>query len=217
MANIQVVLPAALDRQEQAASPEATTLRLLESLPMIGGGFDASPSALSQIISGHPEAQNAFTPRPPSPPLDEARLDDWSLTTLSAREFARPQVSYWLRGLTPDNTPRTWLVWRADLDFAASADDAARMAETIPLRPAELAHVNTFRAGELIGKLRQRAPEAWAALLDPAGIWSGIKLGELPEKKEKLVPHAVFRHHSSPCQYWRAKGGRAGRLRPTGP
>ena len=165
-ANIQVVLPAAPGRQEQPDSPEATTLRLLQSLPMVGRHFDASPSALSQIINGHPEAQNAFAPRPPCPPLDEARLDDWSLTTLSGREFARPQVSYWLRGLTPDNTPHTWLAWRADLDFAADAADAARMAETIPLRPAELAQVNTFRAGELIGKLRQRAPEACAALLD---------------------------------------------------
>jgi CRISPR-associated endonuclease/helicase Cas3 len=183
-ANIQVVLTAALGRQEQPDSPEATTLRLLQSLPQVGGGFDSSPSALSQIINGHPEAQNAFAPRPPCPPLDEARLDDWSLTTLSGHDFDRPQVSYWLRGLTPDKTPHTWLAWRADLDFAAGADDAAQMAETIPLRPAELAQVNSFRAGDLIGKLRQRAPEAFAALLDPAGNWSGIKLGDLPDKKE---------------------------------
>ncbi len=183
-ANIQVVLPAAPSRQGQADSPEATTLRLLQSLPMVGGGFDASPSALSQIINGHPEAQDAFAPRPPCPPLDEACLDDWSLTSLSGREFARPQVSYWLRGLTPDKTPHTWLAWRTDLDFAAGADDAAQMAETIPLRPAELAQVNSFRAGDLIGKLCQRAPEACAALLDPAGNWSGIKLGDLPDKKE---------------------------------
>lgn len=178
-ANIQVVL-----RQEPPDSPEATTLRLLQSLPMAGGHFDASPSALSQIINGHPAAQDAFAPRSPCPPLDEARLDDWSLTTLSGREFARPQVSYWLRGLTPDNTPHTWLAWRTDLEYAADPDDAARMAETLPLRPAELAQVNTFRASELIGKLRQRAPEACAALLDVAGNWSGIKLGELPDKKE---------------------------------
>ncbi len=183
-ANIQVVLPSAPGRQEQPDSPEATTIRLLQSLPMAGRHFDASPSALSQIINGHPEAQNAFAPRPPCPPLDEARLDDWSLTTLSGREFARPQVSYWLRGLTPDNTPHTWLAWRADLDYAAAPDDAARMAETLPLRPAELAQVNSFRAGELIGKLRQCAPEACAALLDVAGNWSGIKLGDLPDKKE---------------------------------
>ena len=183
-ATIEVVLSAASGGHDQADSPEATTLRLLQSLPDNAAGFDASPSALSQIVNGHPDAQNAFAPRPPCPPLDEARLDDWSLTTLSGREFARPQVNYWLRGLTPDNTPHTCLAWRADLTFAADADDAARMAETIPLRPAELAQVNSFRAGELIGKLRQRAPGAWAALLDPTGSWSGIKLGDLPEKKE---------------------------------
>jgi CRISPR-associated endonuclease/helicase Cas3 len=183
-ANIQVFLRAAPGRRDQADSPEATTLRLLQSLPVAGRHLDASPSALSQIINCHPEAQKAFAPRPPCPPLDEARLDDWSLTTISGREFARPQVSYWLRGLTPDNTPHTWLAWRADLKYAADGDDAARMAEAIPLRPAELAQVVTFRASDWIWKLRQRAPEAFAALLDPAGNWSGINLGGLPEKKD---------------------------------
>jgi CRISPR-associated endonuclease/helicase Cas3 len=182
-ANIRIVLPAA-GGKEQADSPEATTLRLLQSLPLVRGGLDASPAALSQIINGHPDAQNAFAPRPPCPPLDDARLDDWSLTTLSGRDFPRAQVSYWLRGLTPDDTPHTWLAWRADLEYAATADDAAQMAQTIPLRPAELAQVNTLRAGDLIGKLRERAPEAFAALLDPAGNWSGLRLGDLREKKE---------------------------------
>ena len=183
-ANIRVVLPAKDDGKEPEESPKATTLRLLQSLPEVDGGLDACPAALSQLISSHPDSPKAFAPRPPCPPLDEARLDDWSLTTLPGRVFARPQVSYWLRGLTPDSTPHTWLAWRADLDFAEDGDDAARMAETIPLRPAELAQVTTFRAGDLIGKLRQRAPEAFAALLDPAGNWSGIQLGDLPEKKE---------------------------------
>ena len=180
---IRVVLPAPEENKEQT-SPEAATLRLLQSLPETATGFDASPTALSQIITSRFEVRNAFAPRPACPPLDEARLDDWSFTTLAGRDFARPQGGYWLRGLTPDDTPHTWLAWRADLDFATSADDAALMAETIPLRPAELAQVNTFRAGDLIGKLRQRAPEAVVALLDPAGNWSGIKLGDLPEKKE---------------------------------
>lgn len=44
--------------------------------------------------------------------------------------------------------------------------------------------MNTFRAGDLLGTLRKRAPGAWAALLDPAGNWSGIQLGQLLEKKE---------------------------------
>ena len=191
-ANIRVILPAGASDKEPAESPEATTLRLLQSLPALGDGLDASPAALSQLISSHPDSPQAFAPRPPCPPLDEARLDDWSFTTLPGREFARPQVSYWLHGLTPDDTPHTWLAWRADLDFAADADDAARMVETIPLRPAELAQVRTFRAGDLIGKLCERAPQAYAALLDPAGNWSGIKLGDLLEKKELRYRKLMF-------------------------
>jgi CRISPR-associated endonuclease/helicase Cas3 len=182
-ASIRVVLSDGGDNQ-QANSPQATTLALLQSLPKSAKGFNASPAALTKLITSHSDTHNAFAPRPPCPPLDEARLDDWSLTTLPGRDFARPQVSYWLRGLTPDDTPHTWLAWRADLEYAATADDAAQMAQTIPLRPAELAQVNTLRAGDLIGKLRERAPEAFAALLDPAGNWSGLRLGDLPEKKE---------------------------------
>jgi CRISPR-associated endonuclease/helicase Cas3 len=183
-ANVQVILPAAFGERQEADSPEAATLRLLQSLPGTRGRFDASPAALSQIISRHPDAPSAFAPRPPCPPLDEARLDDWSFTSLWASDFPRPQVSYWLRGLTPDDSPHTWLAWRADLDSASDAEDARRMAETLPLRPAELAQVVTYRAGELIAKLRERAPDAFAAVLDPAGKWSGIRLGDLPEKKE---------------------------------
>jgi len=179
-AKICVVLSNALPLDDS----QAATLRLLQSLHKTTDGLDASPLALTQLITSHPDAPSAFAPRPPCPPLDEARLDDWSLTTLSGDEFARPQVSYWLRGLTPDDRPHTWLAWRADLDYAATAEDASQMAQVIPLRPSELAQVNTVRAGELVGKLCERAPAAFAALLDLAGTWSGIKLGDLPKKKE---------------------------------
>jgi hypothetical protein len=119
---------------EQTSSSEAATLRVLQSLPETAAGFDAASGALSQIFTSHPEACIAFAPRPPCAPLDEARLDDWSLTTLAGHDFPRPQVGYWLRGLTPDDTPRTCLAWRADLEFATSEDDASQMAETIPHR-----------------------------------------------------------------------------------
>ena len=186
-ASIHVVLSDGGEKQ-QPNGPQATTLALLQSLPETTAGFDASPAALTQLVTSHPDVCSAFAPRPPCPPLDEARLDDWSLTPFPGRDFARPQVSYWLRGLTPDDTPHTWLAWRADLQYAANADDAAQMAQTIPLRPAELAQVNTFRPGgaaDVIGRLRERAPEAFAALLDPAGNWSARRLGDFSEKKEE--------------------------------
>jgi len=183
-----------LDLEKTLSTRQLATFRMLVRLPKLSvpreagrpPARSAAPADLAKAM-GHARTKEAFSPPPPCPPLDEARLDDWSLTTLPSREFARPQVCYWLRGLTPDDAPHTWLAWRADLEFAANADDAAQMAETLPLRPAELAQVNTFRAGgagDLLGTLRKRAPEAWAALLDAAGNWSGIQLGNLLEKKE---------------------------------
>jgi CRISPR-associated endonuclease/helicase Cas3 len=156
---------------------------------------NVSPAALAGLQNSAKSIQTACTPAPPCPPMDESRLDDWALTTLNGREFARPQVSYWLRGLTPDETPHTWLAWRADLGFAADPDDAAGMAETIPLAPAELVQVRTFRANDLIRKLRDRRPDAPVAMLTPAGDWTGLRLRDLPEKADerfRALSHATL-------------------------
>lgn len=164
------------------------TRRVLRSLPRMDGAFDASTASLSALLSSPASSRlvaAAFSPAPPSPPLDEARLDDWAFTTLKAQEFPRPQVSYWLRGLTPDDTPQTWLAWRADLAFATAPEEAARMAEAIPLAPAEIAQVRTHRAVDLLGKLRKRHPNAIVALLSPVGEWTGLRLTDLPEKNDE--------------------------------
>ena len=134
----------------------------LERLPIFGNaasdGLNASPEALSALCR-EPGATEAYSPNSPPPPLDPARLDDWALTSLRQSDFPRPQVSYWLRGITPDETVTTQLAWRRDLDFAASPDDVVAMAQAIPLAPAEIAQVATPRAAKLLVDLAKAHPE----------------------------------------------------------
>jgi CRISPR-associated endonuclease/helicase Cas3 len=168
---------------------------------------DASPAQLHTLTKHPQRLQQAFSPVPPCPPLDEPRLDDWSLTSLNGREFPRPQVGYWLRGITPDDSPHTWLAWRADLDFAAGPDDAARMAATLPLAPAELAQVRTHRAAALLEKLRKRCPDACIAVLSPGGDWTGRLLRDLPEKDNDLARELVSATVILPAHVGGLKGG----------
>lgn len=160
------------------------TYHVLHQLPPNNGGIDVSPAKLRPPFISQGAAQRAFTPASPPPPLDVARLDDWSMTALSPKEFPRPQVSYWLRGITPDSSAETWLAWREDLQFAADAADASEMAQAIPLQVAELIRVSTLRAADFLGKLRKRIPTALLACLTSGGEWRGIQAGDVPEKAD---------------------------------
>ena len=184
--------------------------RLLRHLPRVDDAFDASPASMAKLIASLSSSRllaAAWSPVPPCPPLDESRLDDWSLTSLNGRDFPRPQVGYWLRGITPDDTPHTWLAWRADLEFAAGADDAARMADTLPLAPAELAQVRTHRAADLLGKLRKRCPHAHIAVLSPGGDWTGLLLRDLPNNANDLFRELVSATVVLPAHVGGLKGG----------
>lgn len=159
-------------------------LRLTELAP-VTSGYSASPAELSELCRAD-GATDAYSPSSPPPPLDDARLDDWAFTSLRAAEYARPQVSYWLRGLTPDDTVATTLVWREDIGLAVDEDSAATMAQMIPLASAEKAQVASYRAAELLAKAAEAHPEAIAALLTSSGEWQGIYLRDLPEKSEEI-------------------------------
>ena len=187
----------------------AVTHRLLQELPKLAGADDqessdaylASPEALGVILKG-PDARLAFAPTSNPPPLDPARLDDWSLTSLGQDEFSRPQVSYWLRGVTPDEEQAvTQIVWREELRYARDGEDAADLAETCPPRPREILQVPTYRAVNwLLARVRKhlgaRRQEAdphqgtLAAIRTTAGVWKGRSLEDFQEKdlfKDDLV------------------------------
>lgn len=166
----------------------AESHRLLTDLPPPPDDYGhlASPEELGKILK-RSDAGAAFTPSSSPPPLDRARLDDWSLTTLSQDEFARPQVSYWLRGITPGNGQVvTQLVWREELCHARDAADAADLAETCPPLPREIVQVPTYRAANWLAARLKKKPGGFAALRTAAGEWKKRDLSEDFEDKDRF-------------------------------
>jgi len=198
-ANIHVLLaiePTATAPEQIAEldPPEATVL-VLKSLPIQGDGFDASPAALRALDLATPLAQQALSREPVAPPLDCARLDDWSLTSLSPDHFPRPKVCYWLRGVTQDDSMTTSLVWRADLNYATSPDDAAAMVEVIPVASREVAQAATFRVAELLATLAETHPDMPLAVRSASGETNGESMQAFADPKKvlgKLASATVF-------------------------
>ena len=97
-ANIHLVLSSEVtaptgDKITDIAPADASVL-MLRQLPASKDTFNASPAALRALDLTSALARRVFSRPPVSPPLDETRLDDWSLTSLRLDEFPRPKVSY---------------------------------------------------------------------------------------------------------------------------
>ena len=87
------------------------------------GRRDASPSAIGELRSAHPEIINAATtPQPLHPKLTRPLLDAWSMTSLKRHE-GRPEVSPWLRGWEEDQEPQTQVAWRKHLPYQRRGHD----------------------------------------------------------------------------------------------
>jgi CRISPR-associated endonuclease/helicase Cas3 len=190
--DINVVLSGSMRSFLKNSAPVVrATFVALSRLRKIGPNQrDVSPRALMNL-QRHVVNQ-AFTPAPPSPPLDESRVDDWAMTSLSAEGYQRPQVSYWLRGVVADDTMTTGFCWRSDLAYASTPDDAKAMARAIPASPREVAQVNTLARGkDLVRKIAEHHGQAWAVILSSAGTWQACRLTELAED-EDLVSQLAF-------------------------
>lgn len=163
-----------LERMERA---KFYTWRVLNRKADTDGRIDCSPAAL-RVLSRDPRAW----PVPPvRPPLDSARLDDWSMTSFRQNEFRRPLVAYWLRGVLADQTSQTTLCWRAELDHAASAAQAADMARLIPVAPGERAVVATYRAEIAIREIAKHSPDRFIVLIDQAEEYRPFTMREFNE------------------------------------
>ncbi len=95
---------------------------LLEALPEIEDGHDASPRAIHDLKQqAEPDLravmEQATTPVPLRPALTRALLDAWSMTSLKMHA-GRPEVAPWLRGWV-DDKPQTVVLWRAHLPIPA--------------------------------------------------------------------------------------------------
>jgi CRISPR-associated endonuclease/helicase Cas3 len=97
---VTIVFNDDLSLQTEQAIETLKTLRQSEN----GNSLNASPLALRQIKF---DESLCYPPKPVCPPLDSARIDDWSMTSLKQNEFPRSLVSYWLRGVTKNTVPET--------------------------------------------------------------------------------------------------------------
>lgn len=158
------------------------------------GKVNASPRALRGLLTAN---QNALPDEPVRPPLDQARLDDWALTSLKQKEYARPLVQYWLRGVIDDAQAQTTFVWRAELecfDVMNQPEGIAEMVTTIPVQPQERAVMATFRAEKLLAELAKKHPQQLCVIIDAGGETEAFSLASFLEDKTKkwLFDHLAF-------------------------
>lgn len=193
---ITVVHDDPLAHQSEQAKATLETLKRLD----VGEGLNASPLALRAIEF----AENCYPPKPICPPLDSARLDDWSMTSLKQNEFRRPIVSYWLRGLSENTTPETSLCWRADLSLANSDRRKIATVKTVRVKSRECARESTGRAMKTILAITQEFPAERAVVISGSNeyeVYSFAELAALNEKNEgELFRKLTFATVVLPCE-----------------
>ncbi len=123
--------PEAPTDKEKRQAVSFRSLAVLEELPVVENGRDASPSALRdlKLRADTDEAlrkkiEEATTPEPLRPALTRALVDAWSMTSLE-QHTGRPQVAPWLRGWAEEDS-QTTVIWRTHLPVREGAADWPR-------------------------------------------------------------------------------------------
>lgn len=170
------------------------TWKALKAVEDETGRIDASPLALRDLLAAN---QKALPDPPVCPPFDEARIDDWAMTSLKPSEYPRPLVQYWLRGVVEDESTQTTLIWRLDLDyleFGSVYDEspealsrAVKLATVIPIQPTERANVATPRAADLLKALAGKFPEKPVVLIDTSGEARAYALLHFKDKDSNYI------------------------------
>ena len=113
--------------QESRQATAFRSLSILNELPEVENGWDASPGALRALklraetdIELQTKIESASTPEPLHPALTRALVDAWAMTSLE-QHSGRPDVAPWLRGWM-DDEPQTTLIWRTFLPLRIGDD-----------------------------------------------------------------------------------------------
>lgn len=171
---------------ERATDKVYFTWRALKSREDENGKVKASPLALRGMLAAN---QRALPDEPVRPPFDQARLDDWAMTSLKQKDYSRPLVHYWLRGVIDDEQAQTTFVWRAELDCFDFTNQSekflADLATTIPIQPRERAAVATSRAERLLGELAKKHPQKPFVIVDASGEAAALELASVMDDKVK--------------------------------
>ncbi len=165
-----------------------------------GESLNASPLALRGIEF----PAECYPPKPVSPPLDSARIDDWAMTSLKQNDFRRPLVSYWLRGVTENKTPETSLCWRADLNLANTDRRKIATVKTVRVKSRECARESTGRAEKTILAIanKEQFRDERAVIISAGNEYEVCSFAELAELKEKneLFGKLMFATVVLPCE-----------------
>ena len=125
-ANVDVVWQpsqAEPSRPSKFALALATTLKHLRSWSeRSGGSVNVSPDSLRSLLESlsMDDREAAFTPKPPTVPVDDVLFDDWSMTSVPDMP-GRPAVSPYLHGRT-DDPPETYVAWRKEVSLFGRHD-----------------------------------------------------------------------------------------------
>jgi CRISPR-associated endonuclease/helicase Cas3 len=177
------------------------TWKALKSKADENGKVNASPLALRGLLTGN---KPALPDIPVRPPFDVSRVDDWAMTSLKQKEYPRPLVQYWLRGVIDDERAQTTFVWRIDLDhfdFAEISENeelektltqALELATVIPVQPQERANAATFRAEILLLALAGKHPDRPIVIIDPSGEARAYPLKLVKPLKDKKALFALL-------------------------
>ncbi len=205
---IEVVHPSQFDTADQFDVARQRTLELLRQLNQrTDDRFDASPQSLGSLPA---EArQQAFSPQPIVPHVDDILFDAWSLTTIRDEMPGRPLVVDWLHGVDEGSPPETHVAWRqevawlkpnADLcddDHDTWAESATLVAEDVlddwPLKPHELLRDVSNRIRNEIESLAQTSGDQRAWLVDDFGKVTLVSINELAawEKRNNKKEYTV--------------------------
>ncbi len=178
--------------QEMGQAISFRSLAVLEELPNVEGGKDASPGALRalKLRAETDEAlgrkiDEATTPEPLRPALTRALVDAWSMTSLE-HHTGRPEIGPWLRGWV-ENEQQTTVVWRTHLPVRESAGESPRILtgkkeiegffDAAPLHESEKLETETYRVAEW---LHGRAADALLRRKLPKENVEADNLDELP-------------------------------------
>ncbi len=164
------------------------TWQALKSITREVDGVNASPLALRGLLTSNP---NALPDIPVKPPLDNARVDDWAMTSLKQDEYPRPLVHYWLRGVIDDERAQTTLVWRAELDHINLTEEtineqiqqAVELVTIIPIQPQERANIATYRAEKLLKELTKKFPQKPFVIINSSNEANGFSGEQLKEER----------------------------------
>lgn len=167
----------------------AATKAALESLPLLDGGYDASPAALEGKIEelGPEGVERCFSEMPRMFDLTNILLDGWAMTSIETLP-GRPPVERWLRGGTSE-APSVHVAWREEIDKLVERADAEALKTLFdkhPIRARERLRGNLHDVVDELKTIARRLGERKVVLLPARGGPAAVLAADLVKKENEF-------------------------------